>query len=154
MSALQRAEAVHTWQKLNWPDKYKGVPDRAMLAIYAAKVAEEGGEVAGAAIKLLEERTDVEDLLKEMGDVYITVMGLFAAINEVFGVEYDPREVVGARWENVRHRVTHDARKVNLCECGHADSYHRTGSSFPTRCYICGRNKCAEFALPGTAWEE
>ena len=137
--ATERSRSVRKWETTNWPDKDGG--DRVLVR--AAKVGEEAGEILGAVIKMGEGRLGLDDLLKEIGDVQITLHALAAEL------DVDLDEIASLRWEEVRHRVEHHARNGSPCECGHQDHAHRTSSSFPTSCRYCD---CEKYALPGTSW--
>ena len=63
-----------------------------------AKVAEEAGEVVGAAIKLDEGRRTEQDVLDELADTII------AAIAAIQARKRDPRRVVSDRWIEVSQR--------------------------------------------------
>ena len=63
-----------------------------------AKVAEEAGEVVGAAIKLDEARRTEQDVLDELADTVI------AAIAAIQARKRDPRRVVADRWFEVSQR--------------------------------------------------
>ncbi|WP_234788391.1 hypothetical protein [Mycolicibacterium conceptionense] len=63
-----------------------------------AKVAEEAGEVVGAAIKLDEARRTEQDVLDELADTVIAAIAAIQARNR------DPRRVVSDRWIEVSSR--------------------------------------------------
>lgn len=63
-----------------------------------AKVAEEAGEVVGAAIKLNEGRRTEQDLLDELADA------ILATICAIQARGADPRHVVSNRWYEVSTR--------------------------------------------------
>jgi len=63
-----------------------------------AKVAEEAGEVVGAAIKLIEGRRSEQDVLDELADTII------AAVCAIQARGADPRHVVSNRWYGVSAR--------------------------------------------------
>ena len=144
MTANARSRAVRKWERVAWPSK-NGASVMLRLMVRAAKVAEEGGEVAGAAIKYSEGRKDLSDITDEMGDVYITLHALAAEL------DIDLEEVCHARWESVRHRqILRD--NCPVCECGHGWEYHRRESMFPIPC-LYRDCECPGLALPGTSWE-
>ena len=66
--------------------------------IQCAKVAEEAGEVVGAAIKLDEGRRGEQDVLDELADTIIAAMCAIQARGA------DPRHVVSSRWYEVSTR--------------------------------------------------
>lgn len=63
-----------------------------------AKVAEEAGEVVGAAIKHREGRRTVDDIRVELADVVIAATGAMQALGA------DPARVVALRWAKVSTR--------------------------------------------------
>lgn len=63
-----------------------------------AKVAEEGGEVVGAAIKHDEGRRSRQDVLDELADTIIAAVGAIQALHA------DPADTVFTRWQEVRTR--------------------------------------------------
>lgn len=90
------AEAFDNLQEqvVEWHDRTWGGPEIKTLVKCALKVAEEAGEVAGAAIKMDEGRRTAQDLADEAGDV---VIALATALNRA-GVSLG--DAVMQRWFN------------------------------------------------------
>ena len=89
-------EEISRWSQSNWPYD-KGEP--LIGIVKAAKVAEEAGEVCGAAIKMGRPGQGLRQLQEEIADVFITLVG----IAEVYDLNLS--EVIWDRWSNdVRHR--------------------------------------------------
>ena len=66
--------------------------------VQAAKVAEEAGEVVGAAIKERQSLVAGDEVLNELADTMI------AAIGAIQAREHDPATVVAERWKEVHTR--------------------------------------------------
>lgn len=83
-----------------------GIPRTDFVRV--GKCSEEGGEVLGALIKRTYGAATTEDVLDELGDVFLAALG--AA--EQLGVL--PSEVIAARWAKVRTRSSGTPRVPSL----------------------------------------
>lgn len=83
-----------------WHDREWGGPDVKDIVKAGAKVAEEAGEVVGAAIKIDEGRDTAQHLADEAGDVVIALATACSRAGVSLG------DAVISRWRNdVSHRV-------------------------------------------------
>lgn len=93
---------IAAWAERNWPDD-SGNPLLGVLK--AAKVAEEAGEVCGAAIKMGRPEQGLDELKAEVADVFITLVG----VAEAYGFLLS--DIIWERWLNdVRHRGSRGGR--------------------------------------------
>lgn len=79
-----------------------GVPRNDFVRV--GKCSEEGGEVVGALIKRTHGAATTEDVLDELGDVFLAAL----AAAEQLGVP--PSQVIAARWAKVRTRSSGTSR--------------------------------------------
>jgi NTP pyrophosphatase (non-canonical NTP hydrolase) len=85
---------IAEWQATRWPTTWAG----GDMRVHSAKLAEECGEVNGAAIKIVEGRRTHQDLADELGDVLIVAAVLAADIGMTL------EELQATRWAEVRTR--------------------------------------------------
>lgn len=89
---------VAAWHRANWPRSVN-----ALAPI--AKVAEEAGELVGAAVKMLEGRSTIAHVRAELGDVVIAAAGAAARLDLLDGddvLSFD--RIVVPRWFEVSAR--------------------------------------------------
>lgn len=82
---------VLAWVRARWPE-------RCSLDARAIKLAEEAGEVVGAAVRLGEGRGSTAHLAKELAQLVMCIKGVAA----VAGI--DVEEAVRAEWAEMQHR--------------------------------------------------
>ena len=83
--------SIAYWAMKNWPDDQ----DNPLLGVLkAAKVAEEAGEVCGAAIKYGRPEQGLQQIKDEVADVFITLVG----VAEAYG--FTLSDAIWDRWLN------------------------------------------------------